>query len=138
MISWLNVAKTGKMITLTTLMVEEITDSMSSSMAATHFSEEVGRELGLLEYEKTADLCHDIRLWWESEDKANSRHGTIKMHVNGWPLQLWEALIAHKDANALLTYDVRAFSSLAGETSFSELTLNDKRGQGTLTTEEFG
>ncbi|WAR15570.1 hypothetical protein MAR_005675 [Mya arenaria] len=67
------------------------------------------------------------------------------MHVNDWPLQLWEALIAHIDAKALLysvchggTYNVRAFSSLAGETFFSELTLNDKRGQGTMTTEEFG
>ena len=35
-------------------------------------------------------------------------------------------------------YNVRAFSSLAGETFFSELSLNDKRGQGTVTTEEFG
>ncbi|WAR15569.1 hypothetical protein MAR_005674 [Mya arenaria] len=50
-ISWLNVAKTGKTM-LTPIMVEEITDPMSSSMAASHFSKEVEREMRLLEDEK--------------------------------------------------------------------------------------
>lgn len=60
-------------------------------------------------------------------------------------MQLWEALIANIDAKAHLyslvhggSYNVRAFSSLIGETFFSELTLNDKRGQGTVSALEFG
>ena len=66
-------------------------------------------------------------------------------HINGWPSQLWEALVANIDAKLLLykicrknTYNVRAFSSMMGETYFSELTLYDRRGHGTVTTEEFG
>lgn len=66
-------------------------------------------------------------------------------YVAGWPLQLWEALIAHIDAKTLLyslchngTYNVRAFSSLVGETFFSELVLHDKTGCGTVTAAEFG
>ncbi|XP_052233224.1 uncharacterized protein LOC127846086 [Dreissena polymorpha] len=165
--SWLNVAKTGK-TRLTPIMVEEVSDPMSASMAATHFSEEVEREMIHLGDEKTADLCRDIRLWWAAEDTAgisakdrvvnrlmlrnrlinNYDFGSFPpatMYINGWPIQLWEALIAHIDAKIILyslchggTYNVRAFSSLAGETFFSELTLNDRRGQGTVTTEEFG
>ncbi|XP_052224856.1 uncharacterized protein LOC127840477 [Dreissena polymorpha] len=149
-------------------MVEEVSDPMSASMAATYFSEEVEREMIHLGDEKTADLCRDIRLWWAAEDTAgisakdrvvnrlmlrnrlinNYDFGSFPpatMYINGWPIQLWEALIAHIDAKIILyslchggTYNVRAFSSLAGETFFSELTLNDRRGQGTVTTEEFG
>ena len=59
-------------------------------------------------------------------------------------MQLWEALLASIDAKAYLyamihggTYNVRAFSSLIGETFFSEITLNDKRGQGTVSALEF-
>jgi hypothetical protein len=37
----------------------------------------------------------------------------------------------------LLPYNVKAFSSLMGETFFSDLTNDDKRGQGTVTTDEF-
>jgi len=58
---------------------------------------------------------------------------------------LWEAILASIDAKAYLyamahggTYNVRAFSSLIGETFFAELTLNDKSGQGTVTAKEFG
>ena len=68
---------------------------------------------------------------------------TTNMH--GWPLQLWEALLANIDAKSLLyalcetkTYNVRAFSSMIGETFFSELTQYDKQGHGTVTTTEFG
>ncbi|CAC5359140.1 unnamed protein product [Mytilus coruscus] len=50
------------------------------------------------------------------------------MHIKGWPIQLWEAIIANIDAKALLyaickggTYNVRSFSSMMGETFFSEL-----------------
>ena len=165
--SWLNVAKTGK-TKLTPIMIEEISEPMSAAMATTHFSEEVENEMRLQGDNKTADLCQDIRLWWYAEDKAGisakervqnrsllrerllggydfGSFPPATMYVNGWPIQLWEALIAHIDAKALLyalchggTYNVRAFSSLAGETFFSELSLNDKRGQGTVTTEEFG
>lgn len=73
------------------------------------------------------------------------RFPPLTQHVDGWPIQLWEALIANIDAKAYLyglahgsTYNVRAFSSMIGETFFSELTLNDKRGQGTVTAKEFG
>ena len=65
--------------------------------------------------------------------------------INGWPLQLWEAIIANIDAKCLLyslchggTYNVRAFSSMMGETFLSELTLDDKHWHGTITAEEFG
>ena len=65
-------------------------------------------------------------------------------YVSGWPIQLWEGLIANIDGKAYLyamvhggTYNVRAFSSLIGETFFSELVLNDKRGQGTVSATEF-
>ena len=67
------------------------------------------------------------------------------MHVAGWPWQLWEALISHIDAKTQLyflchggSYNVRAFSSLIGETFFSELSLHDKTGCGTVSAEEFG
>ncbi|WAR09987.1 hypothetical protein MAR_035063 [Mya arenaria] len=67
------------------------------------------------------------------------------MYVNGWPIQLWEALIAHIDSKTILyalchggTYNVRAFSSLIGETFFSELVLHDRTGCGTVTADEFG
>ena len=63
----------------------------------------------------------------------------------GWPTQLWEAILANINAKSHLyalthggSYNVRAFSSMIGETFFSELTLNDKRGQGTVTAKEFG
>lgn len=66
------------------------------------------------------------------------------MFINGWPTQLWEALLANIDAKALLyilcktgTYNVRAFSSMSGGTFFSEVTQSDRRGHGTLTTTEF-
>ena len=65
--------------------------------------------------------------------------------ISGLPLQLWEAILANIDAKCLLyslchggTYNVRAFSSMMGETFFSELTMYDKRGHGTITAEEFG
>ncbi|KAH3847189.1 hypothetical protein DPMN_089506 [Dreissena polymorpha] len=125
-------------------MAEEVSDLMSDSMAATHFSEEVEREMIHLGDEKAADLCRDIRLWWAAEDTAgisakdrvinrlmlqnglinNYNFGSFPpaaMYINGWPIQLWEALIAHIDAKIIIfslchggTNNVRAFSSLAG------------------------
>ena len=57
------------------------------------------------------------------------------LHINWCLEQLWEALMANIDANILLyglsqrgTYHVRTFSSMIGETIFSELTLLDGRG----------
>ena len=115
-----------------------------------------------------ADLCRDIRMWWKAEDdpgiKAEERFKMrlplrnilLKCHnvgyfpppgmfICGWPNQLWEALLANIDAKYLLyhlasteTYNVRAFSSMMGETFFSELTLHDRRGHGTVTVKEFG
>ena len=67
------------------------------------------------------------------------------MFINGWPTQLWEALLANIDAKALLyilcktgTYNARAFCSMSGGTFFSEVTQSDRRGHGTLTTTELG
>lgn len=67
------------------------------------------------------------------------------MFVRGWPIQLWGALLASIDSKYILyhlitehTYNVRAFSSMMGETFFSELTLYDRRGHGTVTVKEFG
>jgi hypothetical protein len=65
------------------------------------------------------------------------------MYVKEWPTQLWEALIANIDAKAWLyslchggAYNVRAFSSMIGEMFFSELVLNEKRGQGIVSCQE--
>ncbi|XP_060561338.1 uncharacterized protein LOC132721103 [Ruditapes philippinarum] len=165
--AWKAVAKTGNTF-LTPIMVEEITDPMSSAMAATHFSEDVEEEMYKLGYTDAANLCKDVRLWWEAEDcsgfsalerftmRENLRQRLLShvkfnkypppsKYVAGWPLQLWEALIAHIDAKTLLyslchggTCNVRAFSSLVGETFFSELVLHDKTGCGTVTAAEFG
>ena len=164
---WLNVAKSKKTF-LSLIMVQEIVEPMSVMMALTHFSEQVEMEMRNNGDVASADLCRDIRHWWLSEDEPGiSAKERIQMRMNlrerllshvkfgqfppktvsisGWPLQLWEALIANIDAKSLLyalchngTYNVRAFSSMMGETFFSELTLADKRGHGTVTSEEFG
>ena len=52
----------------TPIMVEELTDPMSVSMAKTHFSESLEHEMRLKDDKDVADLCHDIRSKWESED----------------------------------------------------------------------
>ena len=68
------------------------------------------------------------------------------MFIYGWPWQLWESLLANMNAylnfvsNSLCrggSYNVRVFNSVIGETLFCELTLNDKKGRGTVTCEEF-
>ncbi|WAR15144.1 hypothetical protein MAR_005249, partial [Mya arenaria] len=165
--AWRKVAKDGNTL-LTPIMVDEVTDPMSSSMATTHFSEAVELEMRKTGEIKSADLCRDVRLWWEAEDSSGmtaierfnmreglrtrllsrinfSRFPPPTMYVNGWPIQLWEALIAHIDSKTILyalchggTYNVRAFSSLIGETFFSELVLHDRTGCGTVTADEFG
>lgn len=163
---WLKVAKSKKTF-LSLIMVQEIVEPMSVMMALTHFSEQVELEMRNNGDVVAADLCRDIRHWWLSEDEPGiSAKERVRMRMNlrrllshvkfdqfppqtvsisGWPLQLWEALIANIDAKSLLyalchngTYNVRAFSSMMGETFFSELTLADKRGHGTVTSEEFG
>ena len=53
---------------LTPIMVEEVTDPRSVSMAKTHFSEAVEHEIGFNGDLDGTDLCHDARSWWESED----------------------------------------------------------------------
>lgn len=164
---WLTVAKT-KTTFLSPIMIEEITEPMSVSMAVTHFSEPVERKMRQNGDIDAADLCRDIRDWWKSEDdpgipakdrivmRQNLRERLLDevdfnefppptTNIRGWPLQLWEALLANIDAKSLLyalcetgTYNVRAFSSMMGETFFSELTQYDKQGHGTVTTTEFG
>ncbi|XP_045207597.2 uncharacterized protein LOC123559660 [Mercenaria mercenaria] len=163
----MKVAKSGKTL-LTPIMIEEITDPMSITMAATHFSEAVEAGMRNNGDIHSAELCKEVRQWWESEDKpgisASERYSLRRdlrkrllecvdfksfppptSYVRGWPIQLWEALLANMDAKAYLytlcrgeTYNVRAFSSMIGETFFSEVTLNDRRGQGTVSCKEFG
>jgi hypothetical protein len=109
-----------------------------------------------------------VRQWCESDDKAGIPASTkvemrqslkkrllqkvdfgkfppVTMYAGGWPMPLWEAILANIDTKCFLyslshggTYNVRAFSSMIGETFFSELTLNDKRGQVDETCKEFG
>ncbi|VDI34312.1 Hypothetical predicted protein [Mytilus galloprovincialis] len=116
----------------------------------------------------SANLCHDIRSWWQADDtpgiesqerqimRESLRRRLLSyidfrmfppktMYVNGWPSQLWEALLASIDAKIWLyalchgsTYNVRAFSSMVGETFFSEVAQNDRRGHGTVSCQEFG
>ena len=164
--AWKRVAKDRKTF-LSTVMIEDVIDPMSVSMARTHFSQTVEnamRENGDI---ISAELCSDIRNWWISEDDPGitamdriklrqplrnrllSRMNFGKfppktMYVKGFPIQLWEALISNIDAKAQLyalcrkgTYNVRAFSTMMGETFFSELTLQDSRGHGAVTCEDF-
>ena len=164
--AWMKVAKSKKTL-LSPIMVEDIVDPMSVSMANTHFSEAVEdnmRENGDFE---AASLCQDIREWWFAEDSPgisakkrvdmrmklrrrlvncvdHSNFPPPTMYVRGWPTQLWEALLASIDAKSILyalckqgTYNTRAFSSMMGETFFSELTNEDRRGHGTVSVEDF-
>ena len=66
---WLTVAKT-KTTFLSPVMIEEITEPMSVSMAVTHFSEPVERKMRQNGDVDAADLCRDIRDWWKSEDDS--------------------------------------------------------------------
>jgi hypothetical protein len=164
---WLKVAKQGKTL-LTPVMVEDIVDSMSMSMAVTHFSKPVQnamRENGDFE---AASLCECVMDWWHAEDdpgldaierlklRMKLRRRLLRdvdfgsfpppgCYVKGWPCQLWEALVAGIDAKAQLyaitkseTYNTRAFSSMMGETFFAELTNQDRGSHGTVTAEDFG
>ena len=164
---WMSVAKC-KQTNLSLAMIETIIDPMSVPIAVSHFGEEVENLMRQNGDKKEASLCKDIRLWWQAEDDpAISAVDRVKrrmflrnrlltsynpshfpppgMYINGWPSQLWEALVSNIDAKILLydickkgTYNVRAFSSMMGETLFSELTLLDRRGQGTVTVAEVG
>ena len=64
---WVKVARQKKTF-LTPIMVEEVTDPMSVSMARTHFSDAVENEMRNNKDVAGANLCRDIRNWWESED----------------------------------------------------------------------
>lgn len=164
---WRKVAKSNK-TALSLAMIDCIFEPMSVTTAVTHFSESVESEMEKNGDIQVAELCRDIRQWWKAEDdpgipanvrvsmRMNLRKRLLSYvdfgqfpppgsHINGWPSQLWEALVSNIDAKILLyvlcrkqTYNVRAFSSMMGETYFSELTLYDRRGHGTVTTEEFG
>ncbi|KAJ8309057.1 hypothetical protein KUTeg_013931 [Tegillarca granosa] len=144
---WLTVAK-QKTTSLTVVMVEDIVDPMSCEMALTHFSEEVENAMLQNGDSQAASLCNDIRTWWDAEDRPGIPAGTrilmrsrlrsrlisyfqiVKFppqagYVNGCPSQLWEALISNIDAKSILfalcrnhSYNVRAFSSMMGETFF--------------------
>jgi hypothetical protein len=149
-------------------MVKDIADPMSVPMAVAHFSPEVEQVMRNNGDLRAAELCHDIRLWWKAEDdpgvrakdrflmRQRLRDRLLKdidfsvfppptMYIKGWPAQLWEALVANIDAKSILyalshqkTYNTRAFSSMMGETFFSEVSNQDKRGgHGTLTAQEF-
>ncbi|KAH3890362.1 hypothetical protein DPMN_014441 [Dreissena polymorpha] len=164
--AWNKVAKRGK-TNLSIAMTECVIDPMSVPFAVTHFSEDVEKAIIEEGYIDEANLCRDVRQWWKADDDPGItardrirmrlglrrrllRHVTFGyfpppgMFIGGWPSQLWEGLISNIDAKTLLyslangnTYNTRAFSSLCGETFFSELTLYDRRGQGTVTASEF-
>ena len=145
-----------------------IEDPMSVPMATTHFCATVENTMRGNGDTAAASLCQAVRIWWKAEDEAGiSALDRIKMrmsfrerllenvnfgqfppptmYVKGWPLQLLEALVASIDSKATLysltkkgTYNVRAFSSMMGETFFAEVTNQDKGGKkGTLTAAEF-
>lgn len=165
--AWKKVAKSKK-TNLSLGMIDCILDPMSVPVALSHISESVETEMRSNNTIKEADHCRDIRHWWQAEDnrgicakeriilRMSLRNRLLKCHtaghfpppgmyVSGWPVQLWEAMISNIDSKILLyylsktnTYNVRAFSSMMGETFFSELTLFDRRGQGTVTSPEFG
>ncbi|KAH3724878.1 hypothetical protein DPMN_050705 [Dreissena polymorpha] len=157
--AWLTVAISGR-TNLSVAMTE-------CPSAVTHFSESVELELIRNRYVREAELSRDIRQWLKSEDDPGiSARNRIQirlplrrrllrnlnlgqfpppgMFVAGWPNQLLEAIISNIDAKTFLndlckkhSYNSRAFSRLVGETFFSELTLYDRRGQGTVTCDEF-
>ncbi|XP_060573074.1 uncharacterized protein LOC132730724, partial [Ruditapes philippinarum] len=163
---WLKVARQGKSL-LTPAMVEEIVDPMSMSMANTHFSQAVQNAMQENGDFRAASLCADILDWWRAEDEAGISAtermsmrfklrrrllGLINFgefpppgqYVKGWPTQLFEALLANIDAKLLLyslcksgTYNSRAFSSMMGETFFSEMTHQDRAGHGVISCDEF-
>jgi len=145
--AWADVAY-SKRTFLTPVMVDDVVDPMSVPMAITHFSKDVEREMICNGDYATASLVRDVRNWWKSEDepgipalqrillRSNLRSRLLSyfqfenfppptMYVNGWPLQLWEGLMANIDAKSILyslsqtgTYNPRAFSSMMGETFF--------------------
>ena len=165
--AWRKVAKSKK-TSLSLGMVDCVLEPMTVAVANTHFSEAVESEMRIHGDVKEADLCKDIKEWWRAEDEAGipaeqrlQLRSSLRtrlmnsvnlwkfpppgMYINGWPTQLWEAVIASIDSKAILysltpnhKYNVRAFSSMMGETFFSELTQYDRRGQGTVTSKEFG
>lgn len=65
---WMKVSRSGKTL-LTPVMIQEIVDPMSASMAITHFSEQVESVMRLNGDIASADLCRDVRMWWRAEDE---------------------------------------------------------------------
>ncbi|CAC5358992.1 unnamed protein product [Mytilus coruscus] len=149
-------------------MIEDIVDTMSVPMAVTHFCSDVENTMRDNGDMDAASFCHAVRSWLKAEDESGisalhrihmrialreclldnvnfGRFPPPTMYIKGWPLQLWEALVASIDSKAILnslakrgTYNVRAFSSMMGETFFAEVTNQDKGGtKGTLTAAEF-
>ena len=132
----------------TPVMVDDITDPMSAAMARTHFNRQVENAMRKNNEETAADLYLDIRLWWSVEDgpgipalerikmRMDLRKRLLKnvdfgkfppptMYVKGFPIQLWEGLVASMDSKAQLyalcrrgIYNQRAFSSMMGEIFF--------------------
>lgn len=164
---WVKVARSKKTL-ITPIMIEDIVDPMSVPMAVTHFCSDVENTMRGNGDMDAASFCHAVRSWWKAEDESGisaldrihmrialrellldnvnfGRFPQPTMYIKGWPLQLWEALVASIDSKAILyslakrgTYNVRAFSSMMGETFFAEVTNQDKGGtKGTLTAAEF-
>ncbi|WAR15462.1 hypothetical protein MAR_005567 [Mya arenaria] len=129
---WKRVAK-SKQTNLSIAMTETTLEPMSVPVVVAHFSQTVENQI-------------DVRLWWKTEDdpgvsatervnmRMPIRSRLLKVHNHShfplpgvyfgrWPAQLWEALLANIDTKILLyglchggTYNVRAFSSMMGET----------------------
>lgn len=60
--AWIHVARENNTL-LTPAMVEEIVDPMSVSMARTHFSETIEKEMRKHGFTSKADFCRDVRQW---------------------------------------------------------------------------
>lgn len=56
-------------------MVDCILEPMSVSLAKTHFSENVEKEMRINGGTAEADLCKNVRQWWQAEDKAGIPSG---------------------------------------------------------------
>ncbi|XP_070553208.1 uncharacterized protein [Ptychodera flava] len=132
-------------------MLEESLNMQSTDLALITFSESVEHELVNKGYTASAELCNNVRMWFEAQDEPgisainrckmkvryrNKLLGMVDlmsfpppgMHIQGYPKSLWESTIASVDADLLLygiaarrTYNQRAVSSQTCEGLYSSL-----------------
>ncbi|XP_070564965.1 uncharacterized protein [Ptychodera flava] len=132
-------------------MLEDRLDMQSTDFALITFSAEVENELQKKGYTASANMCKQIREWFQSVDDPGisavqrcrmkmsyratllsmvnlSRFPPPGMYVKGYPTALWESTIASIDADIILyglvrrrTYNQRAVSSQLCESLFSSI-----------------